>query len=296
MRRFLRCITVAFLCGILVVPVVDAQSRSDNRGRRSERMENRSSRNVTRDRGNRSDRATSNRSSERKNSKNNSRQDNNRRADNRKANNNRPNTSNHRLNDNRQRPNHQQQRRDTRPRHNRVEQPRHHHHVAPPPRPHRLPKRAYHRPVPPPAFRPHHGCPVLRGILGLTFGTAFNLSLDYLYRNGFVVDGYVNDVVYLRNVSQMSFVWPDVELYYVSGGFTGSRFSYSTSYYDRTRYNQLYSTFVTQYGSPVNYKAVNNGYIATWFGYDNGYISLEFAPSYSSDGHLRYYTTLSFGN
>lgn len=295
MRRFLRCITVAFLCGILVVPVVDAQSRSDNRGRRSERMENRSSRNVTRDRGNRSDRATSNRSSERKNSKNNSRQDNNRRADNRKGNNNRPNTSNHRLNDNRQRPNHQQQRRDTRPRHNRVEQPRHHH-VAPPPRPHRLPKRAYHRPVPPPAFRPHHGCPVLRGILGLTFGTAFNLSLDYLYRNGFVVDGYVNDVVYLRNVSQMSFVWPDVELYYVSGGFTGSRFSYSTSYYDRTRYNQLYSTFVTQYGSPVNYKAVNNGYIATWFGYDNGYISLEFAPSYSSDGHLRYYTTLSFGN
>lgn len=295
MRRFLRCITVAFLCGILVVPVVDAQSRSDNRGRRSERMENRSSRNVTRDRGNRSDRATSNRSSERKNSKNNSRQDNNRRADNRKGNNNRPNTSNHRLNDNRQRPNHQQQRRDTRPRHNRVEQPRHHH-VVPPPRPHRLPKRAYHRPVPPPAFRPHHGCPVLRGILGLTFGTAFNLSLDYLYRNGFVVDGYVNDVVYLRNVSQMSFVWPDVELYYVSGGFTGSRFSYSTSYYDRTRYNQLYSTFVTQYGSPVNYKAVNNGYIATWFGYDNGYISLEFAPSYSSDGHLRYYTTLSFGN
>lgn len=295
MRRFLRCITVAFLCGILVVPVVDAQSRSDNRGRRSERMENRSSRNVTRDRGDRSDRATSNRSSERKNSKNNSRQDNNRRADNRKGNNNRPNTSNHRLNDNRQRPNHQQQRRDTRPRHNRVEQPRHHH-VAPPPRPHRLPKRAYHRPVPPPAFRPHHGCPVLRGILGLTFGTAFNLSLDYLYRNGFVVDGYVNDVVYLRNVSQMSFVWPDVELYYVSGGFTGSRFSYSTSYYDRTRYNQLYSTFVTQYGSPVNYKAVNNGYIATWFGYDNGYISLEFAPSYSSDGHLRYYTTLSFGN
>lgn len=295
MRRFLRCITVAFLCGILVVPVVDAQSRSDNRGRRSERMENRSSRNVTRDRGNRSDRATSNRSSERKNSKNNSRQDNNRRADNRKGNNNRPNTSIHRLNDNRQRPNHQQQRRDTRPRHNMVEQPRHHH-VAPPPRPHRLPKRAYHRPVPPPAFRPHHGCPVLRGILGLTFGTAFNLSLDYLYRNGFVVDGYVNDVVYLRNVSQMSFVWPDVELYYVSGGFTGSRFSYSTSYYDRTRYNQLYSTFVTQYGSPVNYKAVNNGYIATWFGYDNGYISLEFAPSYSSDGHLRYYTTLSFGN
>lgn len=293
MRRFLRCITVAFLCGILVVPVVDAQNRSDNRGRRSERMENRSSRNVTRDRGNRSDRATSNRSSERKNN-NNPRQENNRRADNRKVNNNRPDNSNRRPNDNRQRPNHQPPRRDTRPRH-RVEQPRRHH-VAPPPRPHRLPMRAYHRPVPPPAFRPHHGCPVLRGILGLTFGTAFNLSLDYLYRNGFVVDGYINDVVYLRNVSQMSFVWPDVELYYVSGGFSGSRFSYSTSYYDRTRYNQLYSTFVTQYGAPVNYQAVNNGYIATWFGYDNGYISLEFAPSYSSDGHLRYYTTLSFGN
>lgn len=286
MRRFLRCFTVAFLCGILIVPVVDAQSRSGNR---SERMENRGGRNVMRDRGNKSARSSSSRSPERNNSR--------KKADNRSDNNRRSNQSdkaNHRPNNNVQRPNQQPPRRDVRPRH-RVEQPRQRH-MAPPARPHRLPRRAYHRPVPPPAFRPHHGCPVLRGILGLTFGTTFNVSLDYLYRNGFIIDGYINDVVYLRNVSQMSFIWPDVELYYVSGGFARSRFSYSTNYYDRTRYNQLYSTFVTRYGAPVNYQVVNNGYIATWFGYDNGYISLEFSPSYSSDGHLRYYTTLSFGN
>jgi hypothetical protein len=42
--------------------------------------------------------------------------------------------------------------------------------------------------VPPPSFRPHHGCPVLRGILGLTFGTTINISLNYLLNGGYVVD------------------------------------------------------------------------------------------------------------
>ena len=169
-------------------------------------------------------------------------------------------------------------------------------HVAAPVRHQRPPMRPYSRPLPPPSFRPHHGCPVIHGILGLTFGTAIGLSLDYLYNGGYTVDSYSNDVVYLRNVSAMSYVWPDATLRYTSAGLASSHFMYSTSYYDLTRYNSLYDSLVAQYGSPVNYEAVNNGYVATWFGYDNGYISLEYGPQYTTGGHLRYFTTLTFGN
>lgn len=168
--------------------------------------------------------------------------------------------------------------------------------MAPPRRPYRPVVRPWVRPVPPPSWRPYRGCPVIGGILGITFGTAIGVSLDYLYGGGYTVDGYGPDVVYLRNVSQLSYIWPDATLYYGTGGFDRSQFVYSTGGYDISRYNGVYNNLVLQYGSPVNYVNNGNGFTATWFGNGNGYISLHFGPNYTTGGQLRYFTTLTFGN
>lgn len=67
--------------------------------------------------------------------------------------------------------------------------------------------------MPPRGWRPAGRIPVIRGILGLTFGSAINISLDYLLSSGYNVDGYTNDIVYLRNVSAMNYVWTDGALF-----------------------------------------------------------------------------------
>lgn len=166
--------------------------------------------------------------------------------------------------------------------------------IVPPVRPYRPPVRPWRRPTPPPAWRPWHG-PSLAGILGLTFGTAIGVSLDYLYGNNYFVDGYSDDVVYLRNVNEMNYVWPDATLYYGPGGLTGSQFSYSTTYRDMTRYNNLYMQLVNRYGRPVGYTSVGGTLDATWFGPDNGFIRLQFNAMNPGSG-TRFYTTLEFGN
>ena len=150
--------------------------------------------------------------------------------------------------------------------------------------------RPQYRPVPPPAWRPAHRVPLIHGILGLTFGTAFNVSLDYLFNNGFIVDGYVNDVVYLRNVPVLNYIWTDGALYYGANGLDVTSFYYSTPVYDMTRYNNVYRGLVTSYGAPVS--AVRRGGVvtSTWFGGNNGYITLSFG---SANG--RYLTTLTMG-
>ncbi len=167
--------------------------------------------------------------------------------------------------------------------------------MAPPPRPYRpVMMRPNHRPVPPPGWHPRRGLPILNGILGLTFGTAFNISLDYLYNSGYMIDGYTNDVVYLRNVNALNYIWTDGALYYGNNGLDGSAFYYSTPGYDLTRYRMVYNNLLATYGNPV---MVNNGsgiMSATWFGGNNGYISLSFGTSNLS-GAVRYMTTLSFG-
>ena len=168
----------------------------------------------------------------------------------------------------------------------------HHNHAV---RPHCPPPRPYYRPTPPPSFRPYHGCPVFKGIFGITFGTAINLSLDYLYRNSYTVYGYDNDVIYLRNVDQYGYMWPDATLYYGVNGLTGSQFMYSTNYNSRSRYDSVYNTLYGQYGAPISVQNSANGIIATWWGYDGQYISLEYRPIYTNNGQLRYFTTLSLG-
>lgn len=168
-------------------------------------------------------------------------------------------------------------------------------HMAPPPRPYRpIIVRPQMRPVPPPGWRPRAGLPLIRGILGLTFGTALNLSLDYLYSSGYTVDGYGNDIVYLRNINALNYIWTDGALYYGANGLDGSAFYYSTPGYDLNRYNNVYNRLSAIYGPPVNVSHNSGIMSATWFGGNNGYISLSYSASNMS-GAMRYLTTLSFG-
>lgn len=172
----------------------------------------------------------------------------------------------------------------------------HRHDIAPPMRPHRPKHIAWSRPVPPPTWRPIGRIPTIGSILGVAFGTSINLSLNYLFNNGYIVDGYGRDIIYLSNVNQMSYYWPDATLYYLDGGLTRSQFLYSTGYSDMGRYNNLYNTFVSNYGVPVNFHNSNGSFSATWFGHNNGYITLQYSPQYTNSGHLRFFTTLTFGN
>ena len=71
---------------------------------------------------------------------------------------------------------------------------------------------------------------------------------------------------------------------------------FSSAAYDMSRYNLLYNSFVNQYGYPVSTQSNNGGVSATWWGYNNGYITLSFFGDYANNGAYRYYTTVSYGN
>ena len=176
-----------------------------------------------------------------------------------------------------------------------------HHHRPTPPRPPRHDHRFhhhvpffghYHRPVPPPRWHYHSGGPVFGTILGVALGTAIGVSINSLVNSGYTVSSYGNDVVYLTNVPQMNYTWPDAALYYNNGILSGSQFTYATPYSDMGRYNSLYGMLTSQYGVPV--QTMNQGGImsATWFGPANRYVTLSFNSQYGGN----YYTTLSFGN
>ena len=290
MKRFWEIVSIALICGALVSPQLEARGRNDRGNSRTEH---------------RSGQSSASRSNRGNNKASHPKKDN--------------NVSTQRGNNNHQRPsgavsnnrgrNHNDMRQPQRGNnhsshnnHNHAVRPPQHHHSAPShnhhhhvSRPHCPPPRPYHRPVPPPSFRAYHGCPVLRSIVGITFGTAINLSLDYLNRNGYTVHGYGNDVVYLRNISQYGYNWPDATLYYSSHGLVGSEFVYSTSYNSRSRYNSVYNTLYNQYGAPISIDSSANGVTVTWWGYDNQYVSLDYHPIYTNNGQLRYVTTLSMG-
>ena len=170
---------------------------------------------------------------------------------------------------------------------------------APPPhRPYRPVMRPWRPPVPPPAWRP---APNFRGpsfatILGVALGTALYNSVNALIAEGYNVDGYQNGVVYLRDVNQYNYYWPDATLRYNdAGNLIGSEYIYSTPIYDVARYSNLYNTLYSQYGMPASSIGPGGGALsATWFGPNQCYITLEYSPV-TIGGVIRYCTTLSQG-
>ena len=172
----------------------------------------------------------------------------------------------------------------------------HHHWGAPPHRPHRPVPRPWSRPLPPPSFRPHYHITPLQAIIGVALGTALDISLNTLSLRNYSIDGYADNRVYLRNVDAMNYMWPDATLYYNNGYLVSSTFSYSTSFYDVSRYNSLYMNLTGLYGAPASRRNIDSGWSATWWGYDNRYITIEFQPLYTASGGIRYYTTLVMGD
>lgn len=150
---------------------------------------------------------------------------------------------------------------------------------------------SYHRPAPPASWHYVGGGPTFGSILGLALGTALGVSLATLANNGYSVSSYGNNVVYLNNVPQMNYNWPDAALYYNNGVLCGSQFTYPTAYYDMGRYNSLYNVFVNQYGVPISTSNRGGVISSNWFGPNGRYVTLTYG---ALNGH--YYTTLSFGN
>lgn len=169
-------------------------------------------------------------------------------------------------------------------------------HVHGPHRPYMPAPRPWHRPTPPPHFRPRYGAPNFATILGVTIGTALNISINALMNSGYDVVGYGPASVYLNNVPMLNYTWPNATLSYVNGNLAGSEFVYSTPYYDMSRYNMLYSQLINQYGYPTTTQSNGGGSISsTWWGYNDNFVTLSYFPDYATNGTLRYYTSLTFG-
>lgn len=166
----------------------------------------------------------------------------------------------------------------------------------PPPRPHFPPSFHYYRPTPPPTWRPTGHGPSFNAILGIAFGTALNYSLNALMSSGYNVAGYGPSEIYLNNVSQFGYLWPNASLFYNSGVLVGSSFAIATPAYDMNRYNRLFSYFMGMYGNPIAVQNLNNGGVqSTWWGYNNNYVTLSYYPDFIAGGILRYYTSVTLG-
>ena len=160
--------------------------------------------------------------------------------------------------------------------------------LPPPARPYRPAPLVWYRPVIPAGWYPYAGAPVIDRILGLAFGTLFDASLDYLYYNGYEIDGYADHIIYLRDVSLVNCLWDDVMLSYDSyDRLVNAQFVYHTTYYDRHRYDRVYRNLCRVYGQPI----IGNSYEVSWYGGNStGWVTLSM---HNNLGH--YYTTISIG-
>lgn len=119
------------------------------------------------------------------------------------------------------------------------------------------------------------------------------LSINTLYNNGYYVSGYDNGMLYLQDVNEMGFFWPNaVMMYNGHGGLCGSQFAFSSPYNDASRYSAVFNMLVSNYGYPQ----VNSSSSATWYGRDGSYITLNYGYGSAAYGSAGYYTTLTFGN
>ena len=187
-----------------------------------------------------------------------------------------------------------------RPVHNAGYGPGHHPHhppmMRPPHRPYRPVPGPWHRPVRPYNWCPAPHAPTLSTMLGVAFGTAINLAINQLINSGYNVSGYNSNTIYLTDVNQAGYFWPDATFYYNGGGcLDRSQFYYTSPYNDCSRYGALYNAFTARYGYPVNVINSPANMSATWFAPDRGYITLQFGPGAAMSLPGRFVTTLTVG-
>ena len=160
--------------------------------------------------------------------------------------------------------------------------------LPPPARPYRPAPLVWYRPVIPVGWHPYAGAPVIDRILGITFGTLFDTSLDYLYYNGYEIDGYADHIIYLRDVPLLNYIWDDVMLSYDSyDRLVNAQFIFQTGHYSRHRYDRVYRNLCKVYGQPV---ASTSEGISWYGGNSTGWVTLSMQNNLG-----RYYTILSIG-
>ena len=163
--------------------------------------------------------------------------------------------------------------------------------MAPPSRPFRPRDPWYHHYARP--IRPHYYRPLdfaFVDFLGVAIGSSIAYSLDRLRYNNYSIVGYDDGAVYLRDINELGYYWPDATFYYNDGCLVASEYIYSTTYDSHSRYNGVFNQLCRRYGAPVR----GDGYSATWYG-TSGYITLSYRSDYAYNGYLRYFTTLTYG-
>ena len=134
----------------------------------------------------------------------------------------------------------------------------------------------------------YYGRPTIGGVLGLAWGTSFGNALNYLYYNGYYIDGYMDNIVYLTDVELLEYGWDDVMMQFDgNNNLDYVEFVYTSDDYDTSRFFSLYNELCSIYGSPVSF--TNNMY--SWYGGDGiGFVNLGFERTYDYS-----YTVLAFG-
>ena len=136
----------------------------------------------------------------------------------------------------------------------------------------------------------YYGYPTIGGVLGLTWGTSFDNALNYLYYNGYYIDGFMDNIVYLTDVELLNYGWDDVMIQFNGNNrLDYIEFVYTNNDYDTSRFFSLYNELCRIYGRPVSF--TNNMY--SWYGGDGiGFVNLGFERNYDYDYS---YTVLAFG-
>ena len=160
--------------------------------------------------------------------------------------------------------------------------------LPPPARPYRPVYHTWIRPVIPAGWYPYAGAPIIDRILGITFGSLFDTSIDYLYYNGYEIDGYADHIIYLRNVPLLGLSWDDVMLSFDSyDRLVNAQFVFMSSHNNHYRYDRVYRKLCRIYGTPFT----NSDGSLSWYGGNTtGWITMS---THVNLGY--YYTTLSIG-
>ena len=179
--------------------------------------------------------------------------------------------------------------------------------LPPPARSDRPSFRGWFRPVIPAGWHSNIGAPFIDGILGIPFGTLADDALDYLYSNGYFIDGYANSIIYLRSVPLLKMTWDDVMLAFnTQGRLVNAEYIIRTTYcighchstscrcssihnrINKYFYNRVYGRLSEIFGTPIK----NGSGSFSWYGGDGtGWITLL---TFTNSGN--YYIMLSIGN
>ncbi len=154
----------------------------------------------------------------------------------------------------------------------------------------------WHRPTPPAHWHASASWRPFGSILGVALGTAFNVALNELVYQGYNVNYYGDNTIYLNDVRMLNQNWPDAVMYYDSfGGLRGSRFMYSTSRHNTNRYDRVYRDLCRSYGRPAQVVNNGNGMEASWWGPAGQFIRLSYEAEYGYNSRPAFFTTLSYG-